>query len=130
MSISKRYTIKQRKALKKKAWTLYASWIRARDGNICVTCGKSLKDGYRMNAGHYIHKREDFNPQNVHCQCFVCNKIKKGNMRYYTIFMIKQYGVDFVESLLKKESEPIKLESAEFYLSVISVYSHLLKQQS
>ena len=118
-----KFTIKQRKALKAKAWTLFSRFIRTRDGNSCVTCQNSEEKGQRMNAGHYIHKREDFNEKNVHCQCFFCNKIKKGNMRYYTLFMVKKYGVEYVEYLLSLEKNPIKLESAEFYIGIINKYS-------
>lgn len=123
MKTKNKYTIKQRKALRTKAWGFFARYIRDRDGNTCVTCGNSAKMGYRMNAGHYLHKRENFNEDNVHCQDFWCNKIKKGNMRYYTLFMVKEYGVEFVENLLKLEKLPIKLESAEYYLDVIERYS-------
>jgi hypothetical protein len=121
--LTSKFTIKQRKALKAKAWTLFSKFIRNRDGNACVTCSNSEAKGQRMNAGHYIHKREDFNEKNINCQCFFCNKIKKGNMRPYTLYMVKKYGIEYVEYLLYLEKFPIKLESAEFYLNIIEKYS-------
>ena len=117
-----KYTIKDRKNLKARAWGFFAKYIRDRDGNVCVTCGSSAADGYRMNAGHYIHKRENFNEKNVHCQCFFCNKCRKGNMRFYTLFMVKKYGIEYVEYLLSLEKTPIKLESAQYYLDIIETY--------
>ncbi len=118
------YTIKERKALKAKAWTLFSKFIRNRDGNACVTCSNSEAKGQRMNAGHYIHKREDFNERNINCQCAYCNRRRHGNMSHYTIYLVKKYGVEFVEELLKKEREPIVLESAQYYLSIIKKYSN------
>lgn len=118
-----KYTIKERKLLKKKAWVLFSRFIRLRDNETCVTCGRTKKDGYVMNAGHYIHNRENFNECNISCQCFVCNKIKHGNMRFYTIYMIEKYGVEYVKELLKCELSPIKLESGEYYLKIINKYS-------
>ena len=46
-------------------------------------------------------------------------------MRYYTLFMVKKYGVEYVEYLLGLEKTPIKLESAEFYLDIIRRYQPL-----
>jgi len=120
-----KFTIKQRKALKAKAWTLFSRFIRTRDNNKCVTCGNSESAGYRMNAGHYIHKREDFSERNINCQCAYCNRRRHGNMQHYTLFMVKKYGVEYVEYLLGLEKTPIKLESAEFYLDIIRRYQPL-----
>ncbi len=112
------YTIKQRKALKKRAWKVFAFWVRNRD-EACVTCGS--KDN--PQGGHFCHKREDFNEKNIHRQCMTCNWRKKGNMRYYTIYMIEKYGLKFVKNLMLCEKQPAKLESGEFYLNIISTYS-------
>jgi hypothetical protein len=129
MKSDKKYTIKERKALKKRAWVVFSKWIRNRDNNTCITCGNTkdtpTKSGKKMimNGGHYCHHREDFNERNIHTQCFLCNKIKKGNMRYYTIKMIEWYGLEYVKKLLECEKEKPRLESAEFYLNVIEKYS-------
>ena len=115
----KKHTIKQRKALKKKAESIFNRWIRQRD-KMCITCGEYEKQLY---AGHFCHNREDFNERNKHAQCYTCNFRRKGNMRYYTIWMIKHYGLDYVQELLKCEKEKPRLESAEFYLNIITKYS-------
>ncbi len=122
MKIKKsRYTIRQRKSLKKKAWTIFSKWIRNRDNNTCITCGKSTPE-VSIHAGHYCHNRESFNERNIHAQCMGCNWRKKGNMRYYTIKMIEWYGIEYVKKLLESEKTKPKLESAEFYLKIIKKY--------
>jgi len=124
-----KYTIKERKALKKRAWGIFAKWIRERDNNTCVTCGLKLGDKtsggkpVHIHAGHFCHNREDFNERNVHAQCMGCNWRKKGNMRIYCLRMVEWYGVKYVKELLKCESRPIKLESGEYYLNIIEKYS-------
>jgi len=117
-----KFTIKQRKALKTKAWTVFSLWIRTRDKFTCITCGKS-KPEVTIHAGHFCHNREDFNERNIHAQCMGCNWRKKGNMRVYTIRMVEWYGLDYVKELMLCEKTPARLESAEFYLDVINRYS-------
>ncbi len=116
-----KYTIKQRKLLKKRAWVVFSKWIRTRDNFTCITCGKSAPE-VMIHAGHYCHNREDFNERNINAQCMGCNWRKKGNMRFYTIYMIDKYGLDYVKELLKCERGKPKLESAEFYLDIIKKY--------
>lgn len=113
-----KYTIKERKALKKKAWVVFSKWIRTREVT-CVTCG-GIK---HLHAGHFCHNREDFNERNIHTQCMGCNWRKKGNMRYYTIRMVEWYGLEFVKQLMLCEKEKPRLETAEFYLDIINKYS-------
>ena len=48
-----KYTIKQRKALKKKAWVIFSKWIRERDNYTCITCGKSAPEVH-IHAGHLL----------------------------------------------------------------------------
>ena len=122
--LEKKYTIKERKLLKKKAWVIFSKWIRERDNMTCNTCGKSSPE-VMIHAGHYCHNRESFNERNIHAQCMGCNWRKKGNMRFYTINMVKWYGLEYVEKLLECEKEKPRLESADFYLQVISKYSKI-----
>jgi len=117
------YTIKERKALQKRAWTVFSKWIRNRDTHTCVTCGKSQPE-VKIHAGHYCHNRESFNERNIHAQCMGCNWRKKGNMRFYTIRMIEWYGLDYVKELLLCEKEKPVLESAQYYLSIIKKYTN------
>lgn len=124
----KKYTIKQRKLLKARAWVVFSLWIRTRDNFTCVTCGKDRnfiqKNGkpISIHAGHFCHNREDFNERNIHAQCMGCNWKKKGNMRYYTIRMIEWYGLKYVKKLMLCEKEKPKLESGEFYENIINKY--------
>ena len=125
----KKYTIKQRKLLKQRAWVVFSKWIRDRDNHTCITCGAKegqlSKNGkpIHIHAGHYCHNREDFNEMNIHAQCMGCNWRKKGNMRVYTLRMVEWYGLDAVKTLMLCEKEKARLESAEFYLNIIEKYS-------
>lgn len=124
----KKYTIKERKSLKKKAWAIFSFWIRSRDNFTCITCGKTKWDKNKkgkniiINGGHYCHGREDFNERNIHAQCMGCNWRKKGNMRYYTIKMVEWYGLDYLKELMLCEQQKPRLESGEFYLDIIERY--------
>lgn len=123
-----KYTIKQRKLLKTKAWVVFSLWIRTRDNFTCVTCGAKKGDIKKngkpvvINGGHFCHNRETFNERNIHAQCMGCNWRKKGNMRFYTIYMVDLYGLEYVKELLKCEKEKPRLESAGFYMDIIEKY--------
>lgn len=122
MPKTKKITIKDRERLKKKAEIVFNKWIRERDKK-CMTCGESEKQLY---AGHFCHNREDFNERNKNAQCYTCNFRKKGNMRFYTIYMVDKYGLDYVKELLLCEKEKPRLESAEFYLNIINKYGPMV----
>lgn len=117
-----KYTIKQRKNLRDKAWVVFSKWIRTRDKFTCITCNKSAPE-VKIHAGHYCHNRESFNERNIHAQCMGCNWRKKGNMRVYTIRMVEWYGLDYVKELMRCEQQKPRLESAEFYLDIVKKYS-------
>jgi hypothetical protein len=117
-----KYTIKERRLLKKKAWEVFSRWIRNRDNHTCITCGKSQPE-VKIHSGHFCHNREDFNERNIHAQCMGCNWRKKGNMRFYTIRMVEWYGLDYVKKLLECEKQKPVLESGEFYNDIITKYS-------
>ena len=96
---------------KKKAWTEFSKWVRARDGR-CVTCGATEN----LQAGHFIRAAQcwnyfNFNEVNVNAQCYRCNVALEGNYIEYTLFMIDKYGVGMIqklkdENLTYKEIKP------------------------
>lgn len=96
---------------KKKAWTEFSKFIRARDGK-CVTCGATEN----LQAGHFIKASQcynyfNFNEINVNAQCYRCNVALDGNYIEYTMFMIGKYGADIfdklkAENLSYKEIKP------------------------
>lgn len=87
------------KSLRKKAWKLFAYWIKERDHHKCITCS-----GYATNAGHFIHRDSlDFDEFNVSAQCVRCNLHLSGNLGEYALRLIDKYGRDKVEELRAKK---------------------------
>jgi hypothetical protein len=87
------------KSLHKKAWKIFSKWIRKRDKCTCFTCGVK-KPMAQMQAGHFMHASQDFDPRNIHCQCIRCNHYLSGNLAVYTQKMGKKYGLKVVEELI------------------------------
>ena len=93
---------KQRKttvgALKRKLWKLFSAYVKARDGNICFTCGAKDLEGINWHAGHGIrqggHAAVQYDPKNVHSQCGRCNIWLGGNTSEYMARLIDRYGYD------------------------------------
>ena len=79
------------KELKKQLWTIFSKYIRARDGNICYTCGSQAH-----HAGHYVPQSKGnalkFEERNVHAQCISCNSFKRGNLAPYALHLERDYG--------------------------------------
>jgi len=96
------------KTLKKEAWTVFARYIRRRDG-CCVTCLVEGAAAPAENAGHYRHNSERnqslggnalwYDPRNIHGQCIRCNKWKSGNAEPYAIFLQRKYGHGILEEI-------------------------------
>ena len=111
--------------LKKKAWTVFSRYIRARDHYICITCGKNLQGSRALHAGHYISRRFNatlFDPRNVHAQCMFCNMFKAGNIGVYTLKLQQKYGDDIIKELTKKSLE-IKQFTEKELLDIIAKYA-------
>ena len=90
------------RVLRRKAWKVFADWIKARDNFRCFTCGAEGNQ-----AGHFLHRDcLDFTEENIHCQCVRCNHFLNGNLAVYTIKMIKKYGLKKVEVLQRKANIP------------------------
>lgn len=109
------------KKLKEKADKVFSIWIRARDKNICFTCGK--KTDHPQN-GHYISRRHTntrYSKLNCHCQCVACNIFQKGNMQSYSINLIKLYG-DGILQKLYREAHKTKKCDRTFLNNIIETY--------
>ena len=96
------------KQLKNQCWKLCSEFIRRRDKGICYTCGKT-KEWKEMEAGHWKHghtKATYFEPDNIHCQCYRCNRMLSGNLVVYTMKLGKELGqkkIEEIDKLSKKE---------------------------
>lgn len=76
-------------------------YIRARDGDICISCGSTTAISY--HAGHYrttaAASQLRFNEDNVHSQCAACNVHHSGAIGPYRINLIAKIGAERVEAL-------------------------------
>lgn len=86
----------------KLAQIVFNKWIRERDKNKpCISCGKEIK-GVK-HASHYLsaggHSSVRFNENNVWVSCYKCNVMLSGNLLNYRKSLIKQIGLEEVESL-------------------------------
>lgn len=94
--------------LKKKAWTLFSTWIRRSNADWkgfvkCITCGAEYEwNSGMIHAGHWIHDKLDYDERNVHPQCRNCNfKYNKNTNTSYAVFMAKKYGHKKMEAIRK-----------------------------
>lgn len=86
------------------------AYIRARDPNICISCG--VTDSSAWQAGHYISVGANgtlrFNEDNIHKQCIHCNMHKASNALEYRPRLIAKIGLERVEWLESWHS-PVKM---------------------
>lgn len=129
---TKGYREKTRKSLHKKAWSLFSLCVRLEGSDEygmteCYSCGKRLH--YKeANAGHYFHKKLDFDRRNVKNQCIKCNHHLSGNHSHYAIKLAKELGVEGMEKLELDANTTENIYSEEFYESVISTCNLELKK--
>lgn len=85
----------------------FNDYIRARDGNICISCGSTTAVSY--HAGHYrttaAASQLRFNEDNVHSQCAACNVHHSGAIGPYRINLIAKIGLQRVLAL-ESNNEP------------------------
>jgi hypothetical protein len=84
--------------LKRKLWALLTAYVKDRDGNTCVSCGKGGLSGKGWHGGHLFpagkHNIIRYDPKNVHSQCFNCNIDLGGNGAAYAVWHMDKYGMD------------------------------------
>lgn len=80
---------------------VFNDYIRARDGDICISCGSTTAVSY--HAGHYrttaAASQLRFDEDNTHSQCASCNTHHSGNIGPYRINLITKIGLQRVEAL-------------------------------
>lgn len=111
-------------SLKKKAWTLFSTYIRLRDclkttgtltHGVCISCGKpvSFEDA---NAGHFMSRRWNetlFDEKNVNLQCVECNFGKQGNVHEYRRRIVEMYSEEDALELERRAWLPHKFTVQE-----------------
>lgn len=94
----------------------FNDYIRARDGNICISCGSTTAVSY--HAGHFrttaAASQLRFNEDNVHSQCSSCNTHQSGNISPYRINLIIKIGLQRVLAL-ESNNEPHRYTREELY---------------
>jgi len=79
----------------------FNDYIRARDGDICISCGSTTAVSY--HAGHYrtsaAASQLRFNEDNVHSQCAACNVHHSGAIGPYRINLTTKIGLQRVLAL-------------------------------
>ncbi|MGK9174131.1 recombination protein NinG [Yokenella regensburgei] len=80
---------------------VFNDYIRARDGDVCISCGSTKAVSY--HAGHYrttaAASQLRFNEDNVHSQCASCNVHHSGAITQYRINLIAKIGPERVLAL-------------------------------
>jgi len=129
---SKRIKRPSIKTLEKKLKNIMYPYIKKRDGNKCISCGKQRLVGKDWQAGHYI-KAElcnivvRYDEWNINSQCSTCNLWKRGNTIAYRLAMLNKYGEKATNELDRKykSSLPIDFNSREWLLNQIKKYAIL-----
>jgi len=119
------------KTLKKNLWRLFSKFTRARDGYVCITCGKDMKeDKSSCHAGHYFPRTQGnalfFDERNVHAQCTSCNSFKSGNLAIYALKLEELYGVGILQKL-DRIRQTVKKFTAPELEDMIKDYTQRLK---
>lgn len=122
-----------RKQLIQELDTVFSRYIRLKESvngvGTCVTCLR--KDNWRnMDCGHFIsrgHFGTRFDEKNCHIQCQECNRLKKGNMKLYRIYMESLYGVEGVQELVNRSRQPLATyeiqEKIDYYKKMLLTFA-------
>lgn len=124
--------------LKKKAWVIFAQYIKKRDclrttGSLeygeCITCNFSGHIS-KLQAGHFIPGRHNSNlflERGVHAQCARCNGVLSGNVLEYRRQIIKLYG-EGADLELEEEARQIKQFSIPELENLIALFKERIKE--
>lgn len=117
------------KKLKEELWELCKKIVRARDGNVCIICGKSNLEGSGWHTGHFLpsstcgaYLRYDL--RNLHSSCYNCNINLGGNGAMFYKILVSKFGQDFVDRLFVDKQKIIKADEI-FYNSKINEYEKI-----
>ena len=116
--------------LRRKAWKLFASFIKNRDNNVCISCRKTGLVGANWHCGHYqkaelCNLEYRFDPRNVNSQCARCNLWLRGNTIEYRKAMLEKWGVEAVEDIEQHYRDPLPLDfnTRAFYEQIIEEFT-------
>lgn len=115
---------------KDKLWELCKEFIRGRDGNVCVSCGKTGLAGSGWHTGHLIPKAAcvaylKYDKRNLYSQCYYCNINLGGNGAELSRAVALRHGQDFLDQLFDDKKIMVKADKF-FYEERIKEYEELL----
>lgn len=104
------------------------AYIRARDPNVCISCGVTHASAWQ--AGHYIsvgaNKTLRYTEDNIHKQCIHCNMHLASNAIEYRRGLIEKIGVERVEAL--EAWHPAMKLTKEYLQEVAEYFKKKLKE--
>ena len=117
--------------LVKKLDAIFSRYIRLKnaDSNGMVQCYTCLEQHHRkkIQNGHFVSRwnyKYRWSEDNCRPQCYKCNCIYSGNYKLYTLKMIREYGEEKINKILK-DKELIKISTAEI-IDMIERYTILV----
>lgn len=102
----------------------------------CITCWKKVRwnDGKQCNNAHFIsreHYKFRWDPKNCHWACSHCNAFdKQVHQQNYTVWMIKQYWLQEVESMIaesKKVHKDPDIDTLDTIIMWLTAHIYQLK---
>lgn len=128
---TKRFQLSLKKKLHNKAWKLMSEWIRRKDANLdgfnyCYTC-EAIKHYKDLDAGHFRHDKLDFDDRNLKPQCTKCNRYYSGMLDIYAYKLLKDYGKEWFDKLVKDSWEHIGYSCEELRLIIIDLRDKISK---
>ena len=104
LSMKRKFNEKDITYWKKRATKACHTYIRARDGNFCISCNEPKPDN-QIHAGHFRTRgaasQLQYHPFNIFSQCSRCNLQLSGNLLEYRKNLVNQIGqsmVDYIEN--------------------------------
>ena len=111
------------KTLLAKADAVFSRYIRERDKWTCVVCGSKKRPqcGHLIKRGKHYARFDEFN---CNCQCSSCNWLHNEYPEAYTLWFLREYGVEKYAEITKLAYETPKKHkfSRKFLEDIIEVY--------
>jgi len=140
-----------RKVMLNKLRKYFNRYIRLRDLQIkggqiigeCISCKRQwiimtndrneiINNDRKWVAGHYfradLYKSVEFHPDNVHLQCYRCNRVLSGNLGEYYEGLIKKIGEERYKELESRRNQLRKYNIIEID-ELVEKYKDLCKQE-
>jgi len=109
----------------------------------CISCNaiwdvslfsdRSIMNGKKWHAGHYFksdkYQSTRYNEDNIHLQCYYCNKSLSGNESNYQINLVKKIGQERFEELKIEKNKIIKFNIIELE-DLIKYYKAKAKEEA